>query len=68
MLKDLLKEKDLHAAQLARRIGVDRSTVSKWSSGKLKPKEKYLSKISEVLNVSVEEVIKCFEESEKESV
>ena len=60
MLKDLLKEKDLHASQLARRIGVHRSVVCRWARGVLKPKDSYIPKIAEALGVSVEEVIKCF--------
>ena len=69
MLSELLKEKDLHASQLARRVGVNRSTASKWARGFMKPKECHITQIATALNVSVDDVIKCFEEAtEKENV
>ena len=66
--RSLLKEKDIRGAQLARRICVSRSLISHWVLGKAIPKENHITQIATVLNVSVEEVIKCFEEQPQESV
>lgn len=58
--KNLLYEKDIRGAQLARRIKVSRSLISLWVLGKVIPKDKYIPKIAEVLSVSEDEVRKCF--------
>lgn len=58
--KELLKKKDLHGAQLARRLGYNRTIVSAWVKGRSKPGITIVPKIAEVLGVSVEEVVACF--------
>lgn len=62
--KELLREKDITGAQLARRINRTRSCVSCWICGKSEPKIRDLRKIAKVLNVSVDDVLRCFEEKE----
>lgn len=64
--KQLLREKDLTGAQLGRRIGVSRWVVSYWTSRKGRPHGKYIPQIAEALGVSVEDVVKSFEDSESE--
>ena len=59
--KKLLNEKDLHGSQLARRIGVTPALVWKWANGKSSPRLEHTKKLAEVLGISVEEVIECFE-------
>ena len=59
--KQLLREKDLTGAQLGRRIGVSRWVVSYWTSGKGTPRAKYIPDIAEVLGITVEDVLRCFE-------
>ena len=60
--KRLLKEKDLHGSQIARRVGVSDVVVWKWLNGKSTPKAENIRKLAEALGVSVDEVIACFEE------
>ena len=59
---DLLKEKDIHGAQLARRLGVDRSLVSCWVRGKTRPTLDMIPNIAKVLNLTVEETLSYFVE------
>ena len=58
--KQLLKDKDITGAQLARRINVSVYTVWKWTNGKGEPVARRMLKIAEALNVSVEEIVRCF--------
>ena len=58
--KELLKSKDIHGAQLARRVGCDRALVSCWMTGKSRPKLDMLPKIAKALDVSIEDVLSCF--------
>ena len=60
-LKNLLKEKDINGAQLGRRLGVSRSLVSLWVTGKAVPTTKAVLKIAEELNMPVETIMRCFE-------
>lgn len=53
-LKKLLKERDIHGAQVARKLGVSRAMVSYWARGKAVPRTKYLPALAELLNVSIE--------------
>ncbi len=59
---ELLKEKDLFCAQLARRIGKDRTTVNHWANGYNTPKLKDINVIADALYVSEFEIINCFAE------
>lgn len=58
--KELLKSRDIHGAQLARRLGFTRSTVSRWVAGKSLPRAEDLPKIAEILNVSCDELLASF--------
>ena len=60
--RELLKQKDLHGVQLARRIGCERSLVSCWVTGKSRPTLDMIPKIAKVLDVSIEDIVKCFVE------
>lgn len=56
-LDEVLKEKDLHRAQLARRVGVDRSQVGRWARGEVKPHIETLPKIAKALDMTTDQVI-----------
>lgn len=58
--KKLLEEKDMSGARLGRKIGVTRSLVSRWVSGKSFPRTEDLPKLAEALDVPVEQIITCF--------
>lgn len=60
--RDLLKERDMHGAQLARRLGVDRAAVSCWVTGKNRPALDMIPKIAKELNLEIEDVVKLFVE------
>ena len=63
--KELLKKNDIHGAQLARKLGCERSLVSCWVTGKTRPTLDMIPKIAEILNVSVEELINIFTKNKK---
>jgi len=56
-LKTLRKEKGFSQEQLAARLNVVRQTVSKWEKGISVPDAELLIKLSEVLNVTVSELL-----------
>ena len=59
-LKSLLKSKGLKQIWLAEKLGVSEVTLSNWSSGKSIPNEENLNKLSELLDVPKEILIKSF--------
>lgn len=60
--KELLAEKDIHGAQVARRLKLNRSTVSAWCTGRSKPRKALLPRIAAVLGVSVATIEECFDD------
>ena len=56
-LKTLRKEKGFSQEQLATRLNVVRQTVSKWEKGLSVPDAELLIQLSEVLNVSVSDLL-----------
>lgn len=63
-LKELLKEKDLTAAWLSRRVGVSSAAVGMWVNGETMPGIIHARKIAKALNVTTDEVIDCFVKAE----
>ena len=57
-LGNLRKQKNLTQAQLADRLGVDRSTVACWETGKCKPTADKLVKVADVLGCTVDELLR----------
>jgi transcriptional regulator with XRE-family HTH domain len=57
LLKELLKSKGVKQNWLAQRIGVSTVTVSNWVKGKSYPSKKNLLKLSEVLNVHLNDLV-----------
>ena len=58
--KQLLKEKDFSAAQIARRLNLTSSAVSGWVRGISSPSYTHFVKLSKILDVSIEELVRCF--------
>lgn len=56
-LLKLRKEKGLTQEELAEKLYVDRGTISKWERGIYLPKPDLLLKLSEVFNISVNEIL-----------
>lgn len=63
-IKELRRKANLTETQLSARIGVHLSTLSYWESGKRNPSGKYLSKIAQELNCSIDDL---YGESEEAS-
>ena len=57
-LRSLREKKGLSQFQLGKLVGVSDKAVSKWENGYAKPKSSVLLRLSEVLSVSVEELLK----------
>lgn len=58
--KQLLKEKDITASQLARRLNISVAVVWKWCNDKSRPDIIYVPEIANILRVSVETVLACW--------
>ena len=56
-LIELRKEKGLTQYDLAEMIPIGREAISKWERGKTKPNKSSLERLSEIFNVSVEELL-----------
>ncbi len=57
LIKDLRIKRDMSQEELANELFIDRSVISKWESGKHIPDLKYLVKMSEMFNVSLDELV-----------
>ena len=57
-LKVVMAEKDLSNTWLSEKLGVSQATVSKWMTNFSQPNLETLIKISKVLNVDVNELIR----------
>lgn len=56
-MKEMRERRGLTQAQIADRLEVDKSTVSKWESGDSTPLKKYRRKLCELLGCTEEELI-----------
>lgn len=56
-LKALLAETDHTSKWLAARLGKDATTVSKWCTNRIQPDLQTLSKIANLLNVDIKDLI-----------
>lgn len=57
LLKELLKSKGVKQNWLAQRIGVSEVTMSNWVKGKSAPTKRNLEKLSEILNVHINDLV-----------
>ena len=51
-------ERKITQEEFARLVGVDRSTVTKWETGKCKPTADKLVKVADVLGCTVDELLR----------
>lgn len=56
-LRSLREAKELSQFQLGKLVGVSDKAVSKWENGYSKPKNSTILKLSEILSVSVEQLL-----------
>lgn len=56
-ISTLRKEKNLSQQQLADQLFISREAISKWERGKNLPDSSYLLKLSEIFNVSINEIL-----------
>lgn len=57
LLKELFKSKGIKQKWLASKLGVSQVTVSNWVKEKSNPSQKNLEKMSEILNISMKELV-----------
>lgn len=57
-IKSLRKKKGITQAEMAKQLGVKQSTVSMWETGKTMPKTKRMRKLAEVLNCTLDDLLK----------
>ena len=62
-LKDLMKQKRWSCITLGKEIGRHRGTVWNWATGRNEPSISEAMRLAEILEVPVEEVLKCFEKN-----
>ena len=56
-LKELRKEKNMTQEELGSRVGVTNKTISKWENGNYMPPVDVLVLLSEIYNVSINEIL-----------
>ena len=59
--KELLKKRGMTQDQLAKKLKVSQQTISQWCIGATAPGRKSWSKVAKTLNISVEQLLNCFE-------
>ncbi len=64
MFEDLRRKAGFTQKELALRLNVKQNTISNWENGKAKPDIITARKLSEILNVSTDEIVTCFEGQE----
>lgn len=67
-LAELRKEKGLTQEQLAELINSDNKTISKWETGRYTPSVDYITKLSELYNISTVEIMQCKRNTIEESI
>lgn len=66
-LAELRKEKGLTQEKLAELIDCDNRTISKWETGVYTPPIQYLTKLSDLYNISIAEIMQCERNNTKEN-
>lgn len=59
-LKTIREKKNFTQQQLANLVGVKRSTVAMWESGKNLPTALKISKLAQILNCTSDEILESF--------
>ncbi len=60
MFQKLRKSSGMTQKELAIKLGVTRTTIAMWETGKSKPRTNDLYSIANILGVSVDKVLDCF--------
>lgn len=60
-LKDYRKNKGLTQADVAKRFNIKQSTVAMWESGASIPRTENITKLADLLGISVDQLLECFE-------
>ena len=58
MIRKCRRAADITQRELAEALCVDRSTVTKWETGKSKPKKEECEKMARIFNCTVDELLK----------
>lgn len=58
MLKKQREKRGITQAELAKKLGVTQEAVTKWETGRNKPRASTLIKLAEILDCSVDELLK----------
>lgn len=56
-IAEVRKSRGLLQEEVAKEIGIDRSTVAKWETGKAKPKADTLIALSALFNCTIDELL-----------
>ena len=62
LLRKLRRDMDITQCELAKAIGVERSTVSKWEKGENFPRGKTLIALADFFHVSVNDILSTYKE------
>ena len=57
MMRAMREKKDMSQQAVALEIGVERSTVAQWESGKSRPRAELLPKLAKLFGCSIEELL-----------
>lgn len=57
MMRAMREKKDMSQQAVALEIGVERSTVARWESGKSRPRAELLPKLAKLFGCSIEELL-----------
>ena len=63
-IRKIRVKSNLTQEQMAKNIGVERSTVAKWETGVSLPRSELLPKLADVLNCTVDELLRPAEQKE----
>ena len=60
LIKELRIQKGFTQTEIAKKLKIDKSTVSKWETGESLPRADKLFKLAKILNCTVDELLKWF--------
>lgn len=66
-LREVLSHSGMTQMQIAKKLDVSQQLISCWVNGQCTPTPKMVARIAKVLDITVEEVLNCFEEVENEA-